>query len=177
MIVLPGERVVLRPFRVDELDLLFNAFRAPDYPFGGSKLPTRAQLRRRIESSGTLWNGKLDLAIEAEGRLVGDADARAPRGAFPPGVFEIGVTLFDSVERGRGYGIEATKLVTDHLFGTEGAERVQATTADWNMPMRRVLEKLGFANEGMLRAFFPAEGGRDDYVMYALTRADWNHRS
>ena len=174
MIVLPGERVVLRPFRVDELDLLFNAFRLPDYPFGGSKLPTRSQLRRRIERSGTLWNGKLDLAIEAEGRLVGDADARAPRGAFPPGVFEIGVTLFDSVERGRGYGLEATKLVTDHLFATEGAERVQATTADWNAPMRGVLEKLGYANEGTLRAFFPAEGGRDDYVMYALTRSDWD---
>jgi RimJ/RimL family protein N-acetyltransferase len=174
MIVLPGERVVLRPFRVDELDLLFNAFRLPDYPFGGSKLPTRAQLRRRIERSGTLWNGKLDLGIEAEGRLVGDADARAPRGAFPPGVFEIGVTLFDSAERGRGYGLEATKLVTDHLFASEGAERVQATTADWNTPMRRVLEKLGFANEGTLRAFFPAEGGRDDYVIYALTRSDWD---
>ena len=134
---------------------------------------TRAQLRRQIERSGTLWNGKLDLGIEADGRLVGDAGARAPRGAFPPDVFEIGVTLYDAADRGRGYGLETTKLVTDHLFATEGAERVQATTADWNTPMRRVLEKLGFANEGTLRAFFPAENGRDDYVMYALTRSDW----
>lgn len=173
MIVLPGERVVLRPFRLDEVDALHDAYRLPDFPFGGSKLPTRAQLRRRVEHSGTLWNGKLELGVEAEGRLVGDADARAPRGAFPPGVFEIGVTLFDPAERGRGYGLEATKLVTDHLFATEGAERVQATTADWNTPMRRVLEKLGFANEGTLRAFSPAEDRRDDYVMYALTRADW----
>jgi RimJ/RimL family protein N-acetyltransferase len=39
--------------------------------------------------------------------------------------------------------------------------------------MRRVLEKLGFVNEGTLRAFFPAENGRDDYVLYALTRSDW----
>ena len=177
MIVLPGERVLLRPFRLDELDILIEAYLKADYPLGGAKPPTSAQLRRRIERSGTLWNGKLELGVEAEGRLVGDADARSPRGAFPPGVFEIGVTLFDSAERGRGYGIEATKLVTDHLFATEGAERVQATTADWNTPMRRVLEKLGFANEGTLRAFFPAAGGRDDYVMYALTRQDWNHRS
>ena len=174
MIVLPGERVVLRPFRLDELDTLYGAYRLPDNPFGGSRLPSRAELRRRIEHSGTLWNGKLVFGVEAEGRLVGDADARAPRGAFPPGVFEIGVTLYDQAERGRGYGLEATKLVTAHLFAAEGAERVQATTAEWNMPMRRVLEKLGFANEGTLKAFFPAENGRDDYVMYALTRADWS---
>jgi [ribosomal protein S5]-alanine N-acetyltransferase len=173
MIVLPGERIVLRALRLDELDILSDAYLKADYPLGGAKLPTRAQLRRRIERSGTLWNGKLELGIEAEGRLVGDADARAPRGAFPPGVFEIGVTLFDAAERGRGYGLEATRLITDHLFATEGAERVQATTADWNTPMRRVLERLGFANEGTLRAFFPAENGRDDYVLYALTRSDW----
>lgn len=176
MIVLPGERVVLRALRLDELDILAEAYLKADYPLGGAKPPTRAQLRRRIERSGTLWNGKLDLGIEAEGRLVGDADARSPRGAFPPDVFEIGVTLFDAAERGHGYGLEATKLVTDHLFATEGAERVQATTADRNTPMRRVLEKLGFANEGTLRAFFPAENGRDDYVMYALVRSDWERQ-
>lgn len=173
MIVLPGERIVLRALRLDELDIISDAYLTADYPLGGAKPPTRAQLRRRIERSGTLWNGKLDLGIEAEGRLVGDAGARAPRGAFPPDVFEIGVTLYDAADRGRGYGLETTKLVTDHLFATEGAERVQATTADWNTPMRRVLEKLGFANEGTLRAFFPAKNGRDDYVMYALTRSDW----
>ena len=38
--------------------------------------------------------------------------------------------------------------------------------------MRRVFEKLGFAEEGILRSYMPSERGRDDYVMYAITKAD-----
>ena len=50
---------------------------------------------------------------------------------------------------------------------------MQASTAADNTPMRRVLEKLGFAYEGTLRGFMPGDGGRDDYVLYAVTRRDW----
>ena len=49
----------------------------------------------------------------------------------------------------------------------------RAATAEWNEPMRAVLRRLGFAEEGVLRAFFPAAEGRDDYVMYSLTRDEW----
>ena len=61
----------------------------------------------------------------------------------------------------------------DRLFAHEGAERVQASTAADNTAMRRVLEKLGFVYEGTLRGFMPADGGWDDYVLYAVTRSDW----
>ena len=40
--------------------------------------------------------------------------------------------------------------------------------------MRRVLERLGFVEEGVLRAFMPsADQGREDYVMYAVTEPAW----
>jgi RimJ/RimL family protein N-acetyltransferase len=42
--------------------------------------------------------------------------------------------------------------------------------------MQRVFEKLGFHAEGVMRSFMPAGQGRDDYVMYALTLADWAKR-
>jgi RimJ/RimL family protein N-acetyltransferase len=36
--------------------------------------------------------------------------------------------------------------------------------------MRRVLDHLGFAFEGVLRSYAPAaDGGREDYAMYART--------
>jgi len=47
---------------------------------------------------------------------------------------------------------------------------VQATTDVRNAPMRRVLEKLGFEEEGVLRAFMPDGDDRADYVLYAITR-------
>ncbi|HEY7196899.1 MAG TPA: GNAT family protein [Gaiellaceae bacterium] len=172
MIRIRGEKVTLRPIRPDELDVLTEAYRRPDFPIPG-RPPPPSKVRRRIERTGRFVSGRLELGVEAEGRLVGDVDARAPANAFPPGVFEIGVSLFDPEDRGKGYGIEATRLITDHLFDAEEADRVQASTAQENTPMRRVLERLGFVEEGILRAFFPAGEGRDDYVLYAMTRADW----
>jgi len=130
-------------------------------------------MRRRIANSGRLVGGWLDLAIDAEGSLVGEIDARHPPRAMPPGVFELGIALFDEEVRGRGYGTEAIALLTAHLFAELGAERVQASTAVDNSAMRRVFEKLGFAKEGVMRSYMPAGESRDDYVLYAVTRADW----
>jgi RimJ/RimL family protein N-acetyltransferase len=131
------------------------------------------RLRKRIEHSGQLVDGWLDLGIEAEGRLVGDISARNPKNAFPPGVFEVGISVFNDGDRGKGYGREATELMTTHLFEAAGAGRVQATTAVDNAAMRRVLEALGFEHEGTLRAFMPGPRGREDYAMYAVTRESW----
>ena len=80
-------------------------------------------------------------------------------------------------DRGRGYGREAIALLASHLFGELGAARVQATTPVANAPMRVVLERLAFREEGTLRAFLPGpRGGRLDAVMYGLTRPDWAAR-
>ena len=172
MIRIPGQKVTLRPLRRGELDLLVDSYRRTA-PALGLKPPSRDEIRRRVKRSGRLVRGRLELAIEADGRLVGDVEARAPANAFPPGVYEVGVTVFDDGDRGRGYGHEATSLLVDHLFDAEEAARVQASTAGWNRPMRAILVRLGFREEGVLRGFFPAGGGRDDYVLYAMTRADW----
>jgi aminoglycoside 6'-N-acetyltransferase len=130
----------------------------------------------RIARSGRFVDGRLDLGIEADGRLVGDVSARRPAGAFPPGVVEIGISLLPEY-RGRGLGTAAVTLVTDRLFRDERAERVQATTDVRNTAMRRVFEKLGFVEEGVMRGFMPSEGGRADYVLYGVTKAEWATRS
>lgn len=92
---------------------------------------------------------------------------------MPPGVFEIGITMFASA-RGRGVGREAVRLLTELLMRRHDAYRVQASTAVGNAPMRAVLERLGYSYEGVLRGFMPGEnGGRDDYALYAVLRPDW----
>jgi RimJ/RimL family protein N-acetyltransferase len=164
-VTLQGERLLLRPLRGDELDVLYQGLLASPDRVGE---PSRERLRVRIARSGRWVEGRLDLGIEAERRLVGSIDARAPAGAMPPGVCEIGLELFDG-ERGWGLGTEALALFAAHLVGT-GFARVQASTAVDNAPMRRVLEKLGFVYEGTMRSFMPDGEGRADYVLFALTR-------
>jgi RimJ/RimL family protein N-acetyltransferase len=150
--------VRLRPLTLDDVDTLAADEREAE------------RLRRRIERSPTLEDGGFfALGVEADGRLVGEIQARSPKHCFLPGVCEIGIALLPDA-RGRGVGREAVALFTEQLFA-QGLARVQASTAVSNAAMRRVLERLGWELEGVLRSYGPVEGGgREDYAMYAVTR-------
>jgi RimJ/RimL family protein N-acetyltransferase len=167
--------VLLRPFRADELDTLVrvaNAAPADDGTHWGPR--DRGELRRRIETSGS-WapNGHLTFAIEAEGRLVGEVQARRNAAATPPGVFELGIEVYEDVDRGRGLGPAAIVEITRLLFRDEEAIRVQLSTGVDNAAMRRVADRLGFGFEGVLRGFMPTAAGPRDYAMYGMTRDDY----
>jgi RimJ/RimL family protein N-acetyltransferase len=86
---------------------------------------------------------------------------------------EVGWTLARE-HWGKGYATEAAGAAVQFAFDELGADRVQASTDVSNAAMRRVLEALGWTFEGTLRAFMPdGDGTREDYALYAVTRADW----
>lgn len=166
MTTIRGERVVLRPFRPEEIEPAM--VHAP-----AQTEEHREAWRRRLALSGTRTTWEILFAVEADGRLVGDAQARSSDQAMPPGVWEIGVDLWEAADRGRGIGTEVVALLTRHLFVREGAHRVQATTDLDNVAMRRALERNRYRLEGVLRGFMPtADGPPRDHAMYAITRAD-----
>jgi RimJ/RimL family protein N-acetyltransferase len=172
VIELRGEHVLLRPLREEELETVWQA-RVNDQTAPWMSTPEAYErLRERVVNSGRFVDGWLDLGIESNGRLVGEVDARRPPRTMPEGVFELGISLFDTHDRGRGLGTEAIRLLTRYLFEREDARRVQASTWVENHAMRLVFEKLGFVEEGVLRSYMPSERGRDDYVLYAIVNAD-----
>lgn len=177
MTVVHGDRVTLRPFRADELDhaLEMIGFSSPD---GGATAranggPARAQRRERLAKSGSRTRWELLFAIEGEGRLVGEIQARHAEDTMPPGVHELGIEIWDRSDRRRGFGSAALAALTGHLFEHEAAIRVQASTDLDNEGMRRTLEWLGFGFEGVLRGFMPSSDGPRDYAMYGMTTNDW----
>jgi RimJ/RimL family protein N-acetyltransferase len=156
--------VVLRPFRRGELDQWWAA-RLHAYAEQPGGPPTRQALRGRVETSGHLEHGRLDLAIEADGLLVGEIGTyQPPNRTLPPRWFEVGIGLFDEASRGKGHGTAAMVLLLDWLFGEAGATRVQAATVPDNAAMRRVLEKLGFAADRTIKE------GAAEFILYAITR-------
>jgi RimJ/RimL family protein N-acetyltransferase len=172
---LRGERVVLRGFRPDEVDrTLVRMAGGSSTVSVGDRAEAERRRRRRLERSGSRNEWEILFAIEVDGRLVGDAQGRCSDTAMPPGVWEIGLEVWDVGDRGRGVGREAVRLLSSYLFEREGAIRIQATTDVDNAPMRGVLARLGFGYEGVLRGFMPsADHAPRDYTMYGMTRDDW----
>jgi RimJ/RimL family protein N-acetyltransferase len=167
--------VVLRPFRADEVDRLWSR-RQREIAAGSAWGPsTREQVAERVANSG-IWTDTpagLSFAVEADGVLVGDIQARRSQGVLPTGVVEIGIELYEDAARGRGIGREAVAQLTARLFDAGEAHRVQLSTDVDNAAMRRVAELLGFGFEGVLRGFMPSSEGARDYAMYGMTRTDF----
>jgi RimJ/RimL family protein N-acetyltransferase len=162
VIEIRGDRVLLRAFRPGEVDALYEAHLQSDAIVG---TPRRDDVRRRVERSGGWEDGRLDLAVEADGELIGSVDVRSGRMMMPPGVCEFGIELW-SGHRGAGLGTDAVAALTAWLHA-HAFPRVQAGTSIGNAPMRHVLEKVGYAYEGTMRGFMPEGDGRADYALYA----------
>ena len=83
-----------------------------------------AELVERIERSGEFDGTELVLGIQVDGRLVGEVQARQPRMGLPPGVFELGIDLFDEADRGRGFGrVALAQLLTRSVRAGRRAPR------------------------------------------------------
>jgi RimJ/RimL family protein N-acetyltransferase len=175
-----GAAVTLRPIREEEFAVLWAARSGPESfarPWTGDPQEEERALRRRIAGSGEFTGAEILFGMDVEGRLIGEVQARQPRHGLPPGVFELGIEIFEAADRGRGHGAEAVELITSHLFEEQGAIRVQASTDVDNGPMRRLLDRLGFGFEGVLRGFMPTSEGPRDYAMYAMTENDWTTKT
>ncbi|MBW8768113.1 MAG: GNAT family N-acetyltransferase [Geodermatophilales bacterium] len=73
---------------------------------------------------------------------------------------------------GRGMASLAVALVCDHAFGAAGLHRVQADIRPENLPSQRLVERLGFTAEGLLRRYLDIDGDWRDHRAYALLAED-----
>lgn len=64
----------------------------------------------------------------------------------------------------RGYMTMAVKLAVEFAFGQLGLHRIEANVMPRNLPSRRVLEKCGFENEGLSKAYLNIHGVWEDHI-------------
>lgn len=70
---------------------------------------------------------------------------------------------------GHGVATLAVALAAGHALGAGGLHRVDATVSPDNAPSRRVLEHLGFRQEGLLRRYLDVDGEWRDHQLWAIT--------
>ena len=86
--------------------------------------------------------------------------------------FEIGYILRRDCWR-KGYLYEAASIVLDYAFGGLAARRVMADTDPDNAGSIKLLEKLGFRQEGHLRGEWETHIGVRDSLIFGLLRDEW----
>jgi [ribosomal protein S5]-alanine N-acetyltransferase len=83
---------------------------------------------------------------------------------------------FDEPAWGQGFATEAADALLSWAFDTLDLNRVQSDTDTRNTASARVLEKLGFVREGMLRENCIVNGEVSDSWVYGLLRREWKPR-
>lgn len=75
----------------------------------------------------------------------------------------------DSRVAGRGIMPVAVALATDHCLTTAGLHRIEVNVRPENTASLRVVQKLGFRDEGLRRAFLHIAGDWRDHRSFAMT--------
>jgi RimJ/RimL family protein N-acetyltransferase len=168
-----GRDMVLRSFRDDEFDVLFERLRGwkPEAVAADEEY-WRALTQKRVSESGAWAEDGLDLAVDVVGRLAGAVQAVGRYYRLPPNVYELGIEFFDERDRGRGLGRQVLEMFVPRVFAHD-AIRLQGRTHIENTPMIRLFDRFGFVREGVLRGIWPLEGFCGDMVLYAMTRSDF----
>jgi [ribosomal protein S5]-alanine N-acetyltransferase len=75
---------------------------------------------------------------------------------------------------GQGIAQEAVKAAIKYGFENLNINRIQAVIEPPNLASQKLVERLGFRREGLLRSYEYFCGKFDDLYMYSLLRSDFN---
>jgi RimJ/RimL family protein N-acetyltransferase len=173
------ERLVLRSFRPgDEADVFAYRSVAEVVRYIPGDPRTREEVADLVAERSTA--GRVDpaqpiltLAVELEGRVVGDVlihldglDGHDGRQA------EVGWVFTPDVA-GRGYATEAARAITDVAFREVGVHRVWALLEPANVASARVCERLGMRREALHEKASWFKGAWTDLAVYAIRADEW----
>jgi len=139
-------------------------------PWPARHTPTAYHAMRRAVARRARLGTSVPFAIRVEGRLAGQVTIdNIVRGALRSGYLGYWI---DRRIAGRGMASLAVALVCDHAFGDVGLHRVQADIRPENLPSQRLVDRLGFRQEGLLRRYLDIDGDWRDHLGYALLAED-----
>lgn len=143
-------------------------------PWAASE-PTLEGTRGSVQAAGRAWleGSALPMAIAVRvgggWHLVGSVGLRVDRQRRTA---DIGFWIDGSYE-GRGLVTRAVAAVLDEAFGRLGLEKVTLHAEVANVRSRALARRLGFVEEGVLRAAIAFPDERRDDVAYGLLASEW----
>lgn len=73
---------------------------------------------------------------------------------------------------GKGYMTRAADAACRYMFERQGLHRIEAACLPTNEPSRRLLQRVGFRQEGYARSYLNINGEWRDHLLFALLDTD-----
>ena len=158
-----------------ELREMSRLFLTPWEPIWPSDDLTRSGFRRRLRryTEDIAEDRAYPFLVfrESDGALVGGVTlANVRRGIVQAGTLGYWV---GQPYAGKGYMTAALRVLLPTLFGELNLHRVEAACIPTNQSSIRVLEKCGFAREGLARRYLCINGVWQDHYLYGLLDEDF----
>lgn len=123
---------------------------------------------RSIEATGLAF--QFVVVLKSTGKAIGSSLVfRFEEGSARA---ELGYAL-GRAHWGQGFMHEALSGLLDSAFGTMGLRRLEAEVDTRNRSSARLLQRLGFQKEGLLRQRWFTKGEARDVEMHGLLRDEW----
>ena len=169
-----GERIYLRAFEPDDAAMLKQFICDPEITrtLMAYRPYTIQQELEFIEKATKQENDiVLGIATKADDKLIGSVGLH--RIDWRDRRCEFGIMIGAKEEWNKGFGTEATRLITRYAFETLNLNRVALRVYEHNARAMRAYEKAGFRKEGILRQDAFREGKYWDAIMMGVLRSDW----
>lgn len=166
-----GQTVDLCTMEVDDVEFLQGLVNDPRVRTSLRRVEpvNRKQEREWVESIGEA--GGCHLLVCADGTPVGTIGFDAPNEAW--GTAEVGFMIHPD-HWNAGYATDALGALCGYAFEERRLEKMVAMAYETNEASRRVLEKTGFTEEGVLREEAFVGGERVDVHRYGLLATEWD---
>ena len=179
MVRLEGPRLVLREWRLEELDAMHAWLGDPEVTrflsFGaGSREESRAHLELCVGEQARPDREHYFLAVEQRdtSEVLGSSGCQWRSRKYGGGEGDVGWFLRTPFW-GCGFGTEAARLVVDFCFETLGMHKASASCDAGNVASERVMQKCGMTLEGELRHAHRRFGEWRNRRLYGVLRPEW----
>lgn len=177
MNIITTSRLAIRRFCVSDGPALFSYLHQPSVPcFYDEKVESLVAAYQEAKKRST-DKSQFAVCLKESNVLIGHLFASSEEGEADRQTWSAG-WHFSSAYQGKGYATESVMALFDYLFKQKEARRIYAWVEDYNIPSRRLCERLNMRQEACFKEFvsFTSENGAaryDDTLVFAILRKEW----
>ncbi|MCP4426400.1 MAG: GNAT family N-acetyltransferase [Chloroflexi bacterium] len=177
--MLHGKKVILRPFRREDLERANELMNDLELRLLGDSSPpvpwTIDRLTAWYEKKEKDDKAEAQFAIEADDKYIGKCSlydfSEADR------TCQMSIEVMDKAYWGKGYGREAVELLIDYAFRIRNMRKMTLVTSSHNERAIRSYLGIGFKEEGRFLRQQWNNGRYVDWIFMGLFRDDWERKS